>query len=132
MFHFSASHLNCKQDKWGERRGLNPRPPESQSGALPTELRSPQLHPHLVRPPGLEPGTYALEGRCSIQLSYGRSVISFSTAPTTPFWRTVAIEVRILILPLSIVKYVLVNNINSFHPQADSQCQASQNQPEHH
>ena len=26
---------------WGERRGLNPRPPESQSGALPTELRPP-------------------------------------------------------------------------------------------
>ena len=32
--------------KWGERRGLNPRPPESQSGALPTELRSP-LHHHV-------------------------------------------------------------------------------------
>ena len=27
---------------WGERRGLNPRQPESQSGALPTELRPPQ------------------------------------------------------------------------------------------
>ncbi len=26
---------------WGERWGLNPRPPESQSGALPTELRPP-------------------------------------------------------------------------------------------
>ncbi len=26
---------------WGERRGLNPRQPESQSGALPTELRPP-------------------------------------------------------------------------------------------
>ena len=26
---------------WGGRRGLNPRPPESQSGALPTELRPP-------------------------------------------------------------------------------------------
>ena len=29
--------------KWGERWGSNPRPPESQSGALPTELRSPLL-----------------------------------------------------------------------------------------
>ena len=29
--------------KWGGRWGLNPRPPESQSGALPTELRPP-LH----------------------------------------------------------------------------------------
>lgn len=26
---------------WGERRGLNPRPPEPQPGALPTELRPP-------------------------------------------------------------------------------------------
>lgn len=28
---------------WGERWGLNPRPPEPQSGALPTELRSPRI-----------------------------------------------------------------------------------------
>ncbi|MEN9450658.1 MAG: hypothetical protein RJA83_1276, partial [Pseudomonadota bacterium] len=27
--------------KWGERWGSNPRQPESQSGALPTELRPP-------------------------------------------------------------------------------------------
>ena len=27
--------------KWGERWGSNPRQPEPQSGALPTELRSP-------------------------------------------------------------------------------------------
>ena len=29
------------QFRWGGRRGSNPRPPESQSGALPTELRPP-------------------------------------------------------------------------------------------
>ena len=28
-------------EKWGERRGLNPRPPGPQPGALPTELRPP-------------------------------------------------------------------------------------------
>ncbi len=28
-------------EKWGERRGSNPRQPESQSGALPAELRPP-------------------------------------------------------------------------------------------
>ena len=27
--------------RWGERRGSNPRQPESQSGTLPTELRPP-------------------------------------------------------------------------------------------
>jgi hypothetical protein len=31
----------ASSDKWGNRRGLNPRHPESQSGALPTELRLP-------------------------------------------------------------------------------------------
>ena len=33
--------IKCNLNKWGGRRGLNPRPPESQSGALPTELRPP-------------------------------------------------------------------------------------------
>ena len=35
--------IKCNFNKWGGRRGLNPRPPESQSGALPTELRPPNL-----------------------------------------------------------------------------------------
>lgn len=83
----------------GDRRGLNPRPQESQSCALPAELRSPclyvivalkaealtprlpalrspcfyaQLSLHIVRTKGVEPLTHALEGRCSIQLSYVR------------------------------------------------------------
>ncbi len=35
---------------------------------------------HFVRPPGLEPGTLCFEGKCSIQLSYGRfsSILSCS------------------------------------------------------
>ena len=31
----------------------------------------------MVRPSGIEPETLALEGRCSIQLSYGRFVSNF-------------------------------------------------------
>ncbi len=31
-----------ERKKWGDRRGLNPRPQESQSRALPTELRPPR------------------------------------------------------------------------------------------
>ncbi len=51
---------------WGGRWGLNPRHPESQSGALPTELRPPRL----ACLKGFEPPTTGLEGRCSILLSY--------------------------------------------------------------
>ena len=50
---------------WGERWDSNPRQPEPQSGALPTELRP----PYMVRLKGFEPLAHGLEGRCSIQLS---------------------------------------------------------------
>ena len=32
------------------------------------------FEPQVLRPPGLEPGTPGLEGRCSIRLSYGRGM----------------------------------------------------------
>ncbi len=37
----SEVFLLAQGKNWGDRRGSNPRQPESQSGALPTELRSP-------------------------------------------------------------------------------------------
>ena len=63
--------------------GSNPRHPEPQSGALPTELIPPcngvlrNLYEILTdefsaRQEGFEPPTYCLEGSCSILLSYCR------------------------------------------------------------
>ncbi len=73
---------------WGGIWGSNPRHPEPQSGALPTELIPPyclsaervdkplhrnRRHPlTLARQEGFEPPTYCLEGSCSILLSYWR------------------------------------------------------------
>ena len=34
----------------------------------------------LATPPGLEPGTYCLEGSCSIQLSYGAGGVDLAQA----------------------------------------------------
>ena len=61
---------------WGGIWGSNPRHPEPQSGALPTELIPPyafqSLFLTLARQEGLEPPAYCLEGSCSILLSYWR------------------------------------------------------------
>ena len=75
----STTPANKVKKKWGGRWDLNPRPLESQSRALPTELRPPLFlficfdASDMARPAGLEPATIRLEGGCSIQLSYGRS-----------------------------------------------------------
>ena len=39
----SSVYTNFTTSAWGGRRGSNPRPQESQSCALPTELRPPQF-----------------------------------------------------------------------------------------
>ena len=54
-----------KSQIWGGRWDSNPRRPEPQSGALPSELRPPSNlsnRPGLARPAGLEPATLSLEG----------------------------------------------------------------------
>ncbi len=38
----ASTNFATSAKKWGDRWDLNPRQPESQSGALPTELRPPQ------------------------------------------------------------------------------------------
>ena len=60
--------------RWGGIWGSNPRHPEPQSGALPTELIPPYNRAfwRLARQEGLEPPAYCLEGSCSIRLSYWR------------------------------------------------------------
>ncbi len=91
--------------RWGGIWGSNPRHPEPQSGALPTELIPPndvcsiynsvRRVCALARQEGFEPPTYCLEGSCSILLSYWRVYNNpapimervMGIEPTYPAWK---------------------------------------------
>ena len=79
----SACEFAVPDFKWGGRWDSNPRQPEPQSGALPTELRP----PYMVRVKRFELLAHALEGRCSIQLSYGYTKRVMGIEPTWPAWK---------------------------------------------
>ena len=55
-------------------RGLEPPRPKAldPKSSVYTNFTTSAKRKKMVRPSGLEPETYGLEGRCSIQLSYGR------------------------------------------------------------
>ena len=47
---------------------------------------TPRLKAQMARPAGFEPATHGLEGRCSIQLSYGRIAIQIERADGKSKW----------------------------------------------
>ena len=55
--------------RWGERWGSNPRQPEPQSGALPTELRSPSYLIKFGAPSGIRTRDTLIKSQVLYQLS---------------------------------------------------------------
>lgn len=77
--------------RWRARRDSNPRHLVPKTSALSTELRAQtfSLISRMARAAGLEPTTYGLEGRCSIQLSYARPGQNYSIVmPSAQLWRS--------------------------------------------
>ena len=73
-----------------------------------TIWRSNQLsYPHHTYPQGFEPRTHALEGRCSIQLSYGYTKRVMGIEPTWPAWKAG-------VLPLN---YTRMNLATTYSPR---------------
>ena len=63
----------------------------------------------MVRPAGLEPATYGLEGCCSIQLSYGRMTEKNELGGTPEGSRTPNPQIRSLVLyPIELRTQVII------------------------
>lgn len=73
--------FSCQGAWQWSRGGSNPEPPPCKGGALPVELRPRPRWP--VGAPGLEPGTSALSGPRSNQLSYAPAAFPCLVASPT-------------------------------------------------
>lgn len=82
--------LSMCTGRWS-RGGSNPEPPPCKGGALPVELRPPvpsETKGGPVGAPGFEPGTSALSGPRSNQLSYAPIAACHGCRPDGRRWRT--------------------------------------------